>query len=250
MALPATDNFNRANGSLGSNWTQANGTNNPRIASNTVGSYETVDSLVYWNADSFNADQYAQLVYRSGNQNFLGPAVHVTSNNGYGMEIGAGSRYLGKVVSGSYTELAQVNTAIVANAVYRMEITGTAIVVKQNGTTFFSVSDSALSSGSAGMQAYNVGTPDQWDDWEGGNIGGSPPTLEQEGFRFRNDDGSETTATWRQAQDADDSVSPSTVVRLRVLVNGTNDPAAENFRIEYKRSTDPNSAFRKITVKQ
>lgn len=75
-------------------------------------------------------------------------------------------------------------------------------------------------------------------------------TLTQEGYRFRNDDGSETTATWRQAQDTGDTVSPATTIRLRVLVDASGDPTAQKFRLEYKRSTDPASAYRKITVKQ
>lgn len=77
-----------------------------------------------------------------------------------------------------------------------------------------------------------------------------PPTLEQEGFRFRNDDGSETTATWKAAQDTSANLTPSIVARIRVLVNATGDPTAKNFRLEYKRSTDPTAAFRKIAVKQ
>ena len=60
-------------------------------------------------------------------------------------------------------------------------------------------------------------------------------TLEQEGFRFRNDDGSEVAATWRQVQDVFDSVAPNTNIRLRVLVNATGDPATSQFQLEYRK---------------
>lgn len=73
--------------------------------------------------------------------------------------------------------------------------------------------------------------------------GGSDPTppvvaatLEQEGFRFRNDDGSESAATWRQAQDTNDSIARSTNFRLRTLVNATNDPAAKAFQLEVRKA--------------
>lgn len=80
----------------------------------------------------------------------------------------------------------------------------------------------------------------------------APPSLslEQEGFGFRNDDGSETTATWRQAQDTNDSVSSATRFRLRFLVNATGDLPAKNFSIRVKKSGDPDSAYRTISVKQ
>jgi len=60
------------------------------------------------------------------------------------------------------------------------------------------------------------------------------PVYEQEGFRWRNDDGSETTATWRQTQDTNDSVAKETPLRLRMLVNATNDPPAAHYKLQYK----------------
>lgn len=66
----------------------------------------------------------------------------------------------------------------------------------------------------------------------------STPVLEQEGFRFRNDDGSETTATWRQAQDTNDSVAVSTTLRLRLLLNATNNPDAGHYKLQYRKSGD------------
>lgn len=53
-------------------------------------------------------------------------------------------------------------------------------------------------------------------------ITGPPPSssLDQEGFRWRNDDGSETTATWKAAQDTDLTALLSANVRLRTIVDG------------------------------
>lgn len=78
----------------------------------------------------------------------------------------------------------------------------------------------------------------------------SAPALNQEGYRFRNDDGSESTATWQAAQDTPVTVSPNTPFRLRVTVKASGDPPGKTFRLQYKRSTEPDAAYRNIAVKQ
>ena len=71
-------------------------------------------------------------------------------------------------------------------------------------------------------------------------------TLEQAGFRFRNDDGSEALATWRQNQDVNDTVNQEETFRLRFLIQGVNDPAASQFQLEYKDAGDPDSEYKVI----
>jgi hypothetical protein len=66
------------------------------------------------------------------------------------------------------------------------------------------------------------------------------PTLDQEGFRWRNDDGSETTATWKDSQDTNITAPAGQNMRLRMIVNATLDPAAKDFQLEGKLSTDSN----------
>lgn len=64
-------------------------------------------------------------------------------------------------------------------------------------------------------------------------------TVEQEGFLFRNDDGSESTATSLAAQDVNVTQPKVTNTRLRVLLNGTLDRGAELYRLEYRKVGDP-----------
>ena len=67
----------------------------------------------------------------------------------------------------------------------------------------------------------------------------SPGTyLAQEGYRWRNDNGSETTATWRQVQDTADTVTRLTNIRLRLVVNATGDPINQTFTLQYKKVGD------------
>jgi hypothetical protein len=64
-------------------------------------------------------------------------------------------------------------------------------------------------------------------------------TLTQEGFRWRNDDGSESAATWAATQDANHSISAEAAIRLRILIDAANDPDAGQYRLEYRKVGDP-----------
>jgi len=65
---------------------------------------------------------------------------------------------------------------------------------------------------------------------------GAAATADQEGFRFRNDDGSETSATWAASQDTDKTAPLATNLRLRMLVNATLDLASAAFTLRYQKN--------------
>ncbi len=71
-------------------------------------------------------------------------------------------------------------------------------------------------------------------------------TLEQEGFRWRNDDDSEASATWIENQDVDASIAKETNIRLRILVNATDDPDSTQYELQYKRTDDGAGEYRAI----
>lgn len=66
----------------------------------------------------------------------------------------------------------------------------------------------------------------------------SSGTVDQEGFRWRDDDGSETTASWIDTQDTNIIREKSQTTRLRVLLNSTLDRGSENYRLEYRKVGD------------
>ena len=70
--------------------------------------------------------------------------------------------------------------------------------------------------------------------------------FEQEGYRWRNDDGSESAATFRQAQDIVDTVDKTTNIRLRTLLDATGDPATTTRTLQYKRDDEADSEYRII----
>lgn len=74
-------------------------------------------------------------------------------------------------------------------------------------------------------------------DWDNLTINGTVAaagTVEQEGYRWRADDGSETTATWLDAQDTNITRAKSSNTRLRILLNSTLDRGAETYKLEYR----------------
>ena len=100
----------------------------------------------------------------------------------------------------------------------------------------------------------------EWQDWRAVDAGtsgdeaqlvltsGTPATTEQEGFRFRNDDGSETTATWLANQDTNLTQPVSTNTRLRMLLNTTADVASTAWRLDYKKSSE--GTYRQVLAAQ
>ena len=72
--------------------------------------------------------------------------------------------------------------------------------------------------------------------------------FNQEGFRWRNDDGTEITATWRQLQDIKDSVDKGDIVRARFLIDALGDQPSSAFQVDYKETLDPDIEYRKVEV--
>jgi len=70
--------------------------------------------------------------------------------------------------------------------------------------------------------------------------------YEQEGFRFRNDDGTEITATWRQTQDVDDTVNKSTTIRVRVLTDTSGDAPSITRTLQVKRDDEADTEYRDV----
>lgn len=74
-------------------------------------------------------------------------------------------------------------------------------------------------------------------------------TLDQEGFRWRYDDGDEDGATFSAAQDEPSAASIGITKRLRVIVDVTGNPgspAAEQFQLQYRRTGSPTEEWKKV----
>lgn len=175
MALPATDNFNRADAAnLGSNWTGQ--ITDPIIEANTAGCNNAASNFhgAWWNADSFNADQYSECTRGAGG-NYSAVSVRAS---GTGSDMGFYAYFNdGEVIrarpaglGGGQTTLATLTTYTNGDLV-RISITGTTITVSKNGTpNATQPTDSVLASGAAGLAFYNNGVIARMDNWTGDNV--------------------------------------------------------------------------------
>lgn len=176
MALPATDNFNRANGAPGANWTAI--INSFTIISNTIDGVNGADyNVMKWSADAFPDDHYAQLKISAATDG--GPAVRITGTNLataklYYIDARTGSDRLLKLILGTETSIGALST-YAGNDIAKLTAIGTTIQAYKNGIANGSpITDSAATTGSAGVGMFSAGSA--YDDWEGGDFG-PPPTY-------------------------------------------------------------------------
>lgn len=180
MTLPATDNFTAANGTdlvtYNASWTYNGGVfaiNSNAVYSNSAG----IETGAHWNADAFNNDQYAQGVCAIiAALRWIGVAVrcHASAQTYYGYYGSNADRYLFKEVAATWTQIGSAGGAFIAADVIRLEVSGTTLTPKLNGSTDATIgaqTDSAISSGSAGISGSSLSTVVSLDDWEGGNLG-------------------------------------------------------------------------------
>ena len=179
-AATVSDNFDRANGALGSNWTTVTGTAAPKIVSNTlqVGTANALNSA-YWSAITFGNDQFAQasLPNSSGSQYGPGIAVRLSSSKGYFLWYGnqPNTVSIWRMDSAtSWTQLKQSGTLTVSPSsdVWKIQAVGSAISGYQNGKLVVQATDTKITSGSPGVWLYF--SPNQVDSWSGGDVTTTP----------------------------------------------------------------------------
>ena len=193
MALPATDNFNRANGGLGANWAIIAG--NAQIVSNVVQTeFVGTDSSSRWNTDTFANDQYAQITAvaavtgttRLVGALLRGSAVATTfyACSARGPLGASATAEIRKNIAGSTTVLSSGTATIAANDLVKGTVIGTTIALLINGVSNRSTTDSAIASGSAGLFVFvdtGAETDAKIDNWEGGNVAAVTDTGEWRG---------------------------------------------------------------------
>lgn len=70
--------------------------------------------------------------------------------------------------------------------------------------------------------------------------------YEQEGYRWRDDDGSESSASWLESQDVDINRALAITTRLRIIMNATEDVPTGQMTLQYKRNDETASEWRDI----
>jgi hypothetical protein len=178
-AATVSDNFNRANGGLGSNWTTVSGTTAPQIVNNTAqpGSAGTLNSA-YWSANTFGGNQFAAASFPDSSGSNYGPAIAVRLSNstGYVLWYGnsAGAVSIWRMDSStSWTELqASAKLTIAATDVWQLQAVGSTLTGYQNGKQVVTTTDTHYTTGAPGIWMYYAAN--QITNWSGGDVGTTP----------------------------------------------------------------------------
>jgi Putative esterase len=181
FASSVSDNFNRANGGLGSNWTTVAGTAVPRIVSNrlTVGTASTPNGA-YWSANTFGSNQFAQATLPNSSATRYGPgiAVRLSSSRGYFLWYGNAANTVSLWRMDGPTSWSQLGQSAVLTVtpsadVWRITAVGSTITGYQNGSQVVQATDAGMTSGSPGVWLYY--SSNQIGNWSGGDV--APPTT-------------------------------------------------------------------------
>jgi hypothetical protein len=178
-AATVSDNFNRVNGGLGSNWTTVSGTNAPKIVNNTAqpGSSGTLNSA-YWSANTFGSNQYAAASFPNSSGTNYGPAIAVRLSNSKGYILWYGNSASTVSIwrmdsSTSWTQLAtSAQLTIAAADVWRFQAVGSTLTGYQNGKQVITTTDTHYTTGSPGIWMYFA--TNQITNWSGGDVATTP----------------------------------------------------------------------------
>ena len=190
MALPATDEFTRANANpIGGNWSTTGNANALQLVGNAVDATDTNTNAAHWSADTFNNDQYCLVAITTVAAGVSGgPTVRAGANGanpaGY-LWFYPGTANTMRLYRwngdgpNSYTQIgSDYSVTVNAASVLKISVSGTTLTPAVDGVNQTTQADSTWASGSAGLQIYGTGAPQPpLDNWEGGNVGPPPPGI-------------------------------------------------------------------------
>ena len=181
-----SDDFNRADGGLGANWTGVSDGGLSISSQAVVGSSAGVAGDI-WTGQTYASDQYSQVEVTStqltGGQ-WIGPAVRA-QNGGqdtylgiYFWNNGSPQLRLYERSAGTWTQLGgSYNSGpLAAGTQLQLIAVGSKISFLQNGVTRIAVSDNSLTGGAPGIIAFGAATGDNWS-------GGTATSSSNPGFQ-------------------------------------------------------------------
>lgn len=188
MTELASDNFDRADGALGANWTANSAESGTlTIVSNAVARGTDSDASAIYNAVAWPNDQYSEITIGTADTvvgNGMGPICRSPSSSVktyYRLIVSSSGYELLKFVAGGNTSLASgTGTTFAAGNTARLECTGgatTTLRMYKNGVQFggdITDSSSPITSGNAGI-AYSSSSDETIASWAGGDfsVGGT-----------------------------------------------------------------------------
>jgi hypothetical protein len=161
--VDVTDDFNRANGALGSNWVAGPSFSAPTIVSSqAAGGGASAWWIAYWNptSNTFSNDQHAQISPVSG---LYGVIVRhqASTSSGYLYFKNVAQDLLYRIDSGSFNLLTSTTTAAATTSV-RLDATGTTLTCSADGTTTITFTEGTYTSGQPGMALNDTAVLDNF----------------------------------------------------------------------------------------
>jgi hypothetical protein len=162
--------------STAANQLECDGSGNARaaVANQEVGNY--------WNADTFDDDQYAEVTGDwSDNNNPIGVLVRQTGGgNGYGCYAGGSILWVFELNSNTWTGLGGTESVGITTGDHtlRLEAEGTTLRVIVDGIELTTRTDATHTSGAAGVAGFTSSGPPGTAlirSWEAGNLADPPP---------------------------------------------------------------------------
>ena len=167
----ASDNFNRANGAIGADWTdQLNTwlvTSNHSAVTNTG-----IDSLTFYDVGTWADDQTSKAILTLDGIRYAGVSVRASgtggSSNGYVFLTNGTFTGLYKVSGGVFTSLSTSFTHPASGSDVKLGVVGTNLTVYDDGASLGGASDGTHASGNPGLYALDSGVGTSYsDDWVG-----------------------------------------------------------------------------------
>jgi len=182
----ATDDFNRADGDVGSDWSassSAGSSNKPDVSSNQLKPQASgEDEIAYYSAKKFDYDQYSQVVFSNvETSSSSGVVVRARANDWISYEKNT-SNNLQRIIwynAGAFSVLGSYAGAFADGDVIRLEVEGSTLRAYQNGVLRITVTNSGvfMDYDSGGAMVYagvklseSSTTLERMDNWEGGNL--------------------------------------------------------------------------------
>lgn len=173
-----SDDFNRANGAVGSNWTNGRGAFS--VSSNQVAATDTAvaSQFCYVNTSTvdFTDDHSAEITLATLSINdWIGPIVRASGSGGYiAISDGNVARIQKYTFPTTRTDLTAVTTSITTGNILKLTAVGTTITLYKNGTQVDQVTDSSYSTGQPGIYYLrNNNNSTRGDDFFAADIGGT-----------------------------------------------------------------------------
>jgi S-formylglutathione hydrolase FrmB len=187
QAASGSDDFNRANGGLGSSWSAVSDGALTISSQAVVGTSATAGAIR--TAELYSGDQSSQVQVTStqlqGGQ-WMGPAVRM-QNGGQTMYLGIyfwnnGSQQLRiyERTGGNWVQLGSSYScgALAAGTKLTLTAVGSTITFAQDGVTRISVTDSSITGGSPGIMTFGTATADNWAGADATSGGGGNPRFQ------------------------------------------------------------------------